>query len=249
MKWNTPLIGVVILMTLTSGCLGSIEDQGNENGLVVTTDSSLVRIQTVYDQGELIEQEDGMIRFDFSDSVFEKEIQFYGISPDDGSEEILIDATETSEIEVLYDKHGYYTVKAFVIDVNGDRETTEIMITIEQEITWTETNTGNPEILYFEADPGNELPSPSYFILNSTVENPSSIIGIDGRSVSVSWSVVNPDGPCLSESRTIDDGESTTWNTLHFSPVGMHELELVIDDGQDAINVEHKVSILYELVE
>jgi len=55
MKWNTPLIGVVILMTLTSGCLGSIEDQGNENGLVVTTDSNLVRIQTVYDQGELIE--------------------------------------------------------------------------------------------------------------------------------------------------------------------------------------------------
>ena len=70
MKWNTPLIGVVILMTLTSGCLGSIEDQGNENGLVVTTDSNLVRIQIVYDQGELIEQEDGMIRFDFSDSVF-----------------------------------------------------------------------------------------------------------------------------------------------------------------------------------
>ena len=87
MKWNTPLIGVVILMTLTSGCLGSIEDQGNENGLVVTTDSNLVRIQTVYDQGELIEQEDGMIRFDFSDSVFEKEILFYGISPDDGREE------------------------------------------------------------------------------------------------------------------------------------------------------------------
>ena len=249
MKWNTPLIGVVILMTLTSGCLGSIEDQGNENGLVVTTDSNLVRIQTVYDQGELIEQEDGMIRFDFSDSVFEKEILFYGISPDDGREEILIDATETSEIDVLYDKHGYYMVEAFAIDVNGDRETTEIMITIEQEITWTETNTGNPEILYFEADPGNELPSPSYFTLNSTVENPSSIIGIDGRSVSVSWSVVNPDGPCLSESRSIEDGDSTTWNTLHFSPVGMHELELVIDDGQDSINIEHKVLILYELVE
>ena len=47
MKWNTPIIGVVILMTLTSGCLGSIEDQGNDNGLVVTTDSNLDRIQTV----------------------------------------------------------------------------------------------------------------------------------------------------------------------------------------------------------
>jgi len=249
MKWNTPLIGVVILMTLTSGCLGSIGDQGNEDGLVVTTDLNLDRIQTVYDQGELIEQENGMIHFDFSDSVFEKEILFYGISPDDGREEIVIDATETSEIDVIYDKHGYYTVKAFAIDANGDRETTEIMITIEQEITWAETNTGNPETLYFEADPGNELPSPSYFILNSTVENPSSIIGIDGRSVSVSWSVVNPDGPCLSESRSIEDGDSTTWNTLHFSPVGMHELELVIDDGQDSINIEHKVLILYELVE
>ena len=249
MKLNAPLIGVLVLMTLTSGCLGSVQDNENGNRLVVTTDSNLDRIQTVYDQGELIQQEDGMVRFDFSESVFEKEILFYGISPDDGREEILIDATETSEIDVLYDKHGYYTVDAFSIDVNGERESTEIIIIIEQEITWTESNTGSPEILYFEADPGNELPSPSYFILNSTVENPSSIIGIDGRSVSVSWSVVNPDGPCLSESRSIEDGDSTTWNTLHFSPVGMHELELVIDDGQDVIDVEHKVSIRYELIE
>lgn len=249
MRWNTPLFGVVILLTLTSGCLGSVGERGNEGGLIVTTDSNLDRIQTVYDQGELIQQEDGMIRFDFSNSVFEKEIQFFGITPDDGREDILIDASETSTLEVTYDKHGYYSVKAFAIDANGDRETTEIIITIEQEITWTETNTGSPEILYFDAEPGNELPSPSYFILNSTVENPSSLIGIDGRSVSVSWSVVNPDGPCLSESRLIEDGESTTWNTLHFSPVGMHELELVIDEGQDAIDIEHKVSILYELAE
>ena len=249
MKLNAPLIGVLVLMTLTSGCLGSVQDNENGNSLVVTTDSNLDRIQTVYDQGELIQQEDGLIRFDFSNTVFDEEILSFGVSPGDGREDIIVDANEAQEIEISYDKHGYYTVEAFAIDVNGERESTEIIITIEQEITWTESNTGSPEILYFEADPGNELPSPSYFILNSTVENPSSIIGIDGRSVSVSWSVVNPDGPCLSESRSIEDGDSTTWNTLHFSPVGMHELELVIDDGQDVIDVEHKVSIRYELIE
>ena len=249
MKLNAPLIGVLVLMTLTSGCLGSVQDNENGNRLVVTTDSNLDRIQTVYDQGELIEQEDGGIKFDFTNSVFVEEILSFGISPGDGREDIIVDANEAQEIEISYDKHGYYTVEAFAIDVNGERESSEIIITIEQEITWTESNTGSPEILYFEADPGNELPSPSYFILNSTVENPSSIIGIDGRSVSVSWSVVNPDGPCLSESRSIEDGDSTTWNTLHFSPVGMHELELVIEDGQDSINVDHRVLILYELIE
>ena len=249
MKLNAPLIGVLVLMTLTSGCLGSIQDNENGNRLVVTTDSNLDRIQTVYDQGELIEQEDGGIKFDFTNSVFVEEILSFGISPGDGREDIIVDANEAQEIEISYDKHGYYTVEAFAIDVNGERESSEIIITIEQEITWTESNTGSPEILYFEADPGNELPSPSYFIVNSTVENPSSIIGIDGRSVSVSWSVVNPDGPCLSESRSIEDGDSTTWNTLHFSPVGMHELELVIEDGQDSINVDHRVLILYELIE
>ena len=249
MKLNAPLIGVLVLMTLTSGCLGSVQDNENGNSLVVTTDSNLDRIQTVYEQGELIEQEDGSIKFDFTNSVFVEEILSFGISPGDGREDIIVDANEAQEIEISYDKHGYYTVEAFAIDVNGERESSEIIITIEQEITWTESNTGSPEILYFEADPGNELPSPSYFILNSTVENPSSIIGIDGRSVSVSWSVVNPDGPCLSESRSIEDGDSTTWNTLHFSPVGMHELELVIEDGQDSINVDHRVLILYELIE
>ena len=249
MKLNAPLIGVLVLMTLTSGCLGSVQDNENGNSLVVTTDSNLDRIQTVYEQGELIEQEDGSIKFDFTNSAFVEEILSFGISPGDGREDIIVDANEAQEIEISYDKHGYYTVEAFAIDVNGERESSEIIITIEQEITWTESNTGSPEILYFEADPGNELPSPSYFILNSTVENPSSIIGIDGRSVSVSWSVVNPDGPCLSESRSIEDGDSTTWNTLHFSPVGMHELELVIEDGQDSINVDHRVLILYELIE
>ena len=192
MKLNTPLIGVLILMTLTSGCLGSVQDNEKVNGLAVTTDTNFDRIVTAYDQGELIQQEDGMIRFDFSESVFVEEILSFGITPGDGREDIVIEADKAQEIEVIYNRHGYYTVKAFAIDVNGDREETEIMITIEQEITWTETNTGNPEILYFEADPGNELPAPSYFILNSTVENPSSLIGIDGRSVSVSWSVIIP---------------------------------------------------------
>ncbi len=129
MKLNAPLIGVLVLMTLTSGCLGSVQDNENGNRLVVTTDSNLDRIQTVYDQGELIEQEDGGIKFDFTNSVFVEEILSFGISPGDGREDIIVDANEAQEIEVSYDKHGYYTVEAFAIDVNGEKESTEIIIT------------------------------------------------------------------------------------------------------------------------
>jgi hypothetical protein len=135
MKLNTPLIGVVILMTLTSGCLGSVQDQGKEAGLIVTTDSNFDRIQTVYEQGELTEQDPGVIQFDFSSSVFIDEILSFGVSPGDGREDIIIDANQVQEIEVTYDKHGYYTVEAFAIDVNGERESTEIIIIIEQEIS------------------------------------------------------------------------------------------------------------------
>ena len=84
-------------MTLTSGCLGSVQDNENGNSLVVTTDSNLDRIQTVYDQGELIEQEDGLIRFDFSNSVFDEEILSFGVSPGDGQEDIIVDANQRSE--------------------------------------------------------------------------------------------------------------------------------------------------------
>ena len=90
MKLNAPLIGVLVLMTLTSGCLGSVQDNENGNSLVVTTDSNLDRIQTVYEQGELIEQEDGSIKFDFTNSAFVEEILSFGISPGDGREDIIV---------------------------------------------------------------------------------------------------------------------------------------------------------------
>ena len=40
----------------------------------------------------------------------------------------------------------------------------------------------------------------------------------------------------------IENGDSVTWNTLHFAPIDMHEIEMTIHEGQDEINIEHVVA-------
>ena len=36
----------------------------------------------------------------------------------------------------------------------------------------------------------------------------------------------------------VENGDSITWNTLHFAPVEMHEIEMTIHEAQDDLNIE-----------
>ena len=77
------------------------------------------------------------------------------------------------------------------------------------------------------------------------LSNPSPLLEIDGRDVDVEWAVINQDGQCLGHREIIENGESFTWNTLHFTPVEMHEVDLTIHEGQDSVDVEHRIELIY----
>ena len=138
-----------------------------------------------------------------------------------------------------------YIVTAYAIDSRDIRVQELHTLVVEQVITWAEENTGNPESMFFEANPGNDGPHPSYFVLNSTVSNPAPFFEVNGQDVDLEWAVLNIDGQCLGHREIIENGDSFTWNTMHFAPVEMHEIDLTIREGQDSLDVNQRLEIRY----
>ena len=66
--------------------------------------------------------------------------------------------------------------------------------------------------------------------------------------MSVTWELTDPNSASKgTKTAQIQDGEEAAWSTnLNFPIAGMHDLTLTIDQGQDRININHVVEILYE---
>ena len=242
---HRPLLfpGLVCLI-LCSGCLGFVSNEEIETNLIVSFDQDRLTIETVYEQRELISSSTATFNVDFSQTTSDVSIETFGITTDDGRY-FTIDASKERTIQLDFEHHGTYSITVYVIDSKGAKlEQTQTLV-VEQIITWTEENTGNPESVFFETTPGNDGPSPSYFILNSTVSNPAPLLELNGRDVDIEWAVINVDGQCLGHREIIENGDSVTWNTLHFAPIEMHEVELTIHEGQDSVNVDHRIELRY----
>ena len=235
--------GMVCLLFL-SGCLGSVFDENIETVLNVEVNNERVRIETIYEQGELSSSSTETIEFDFSGSTSIASFLTFGLITDDGRS-LNVDASQETTISLDFEHHGMYDIELYAIDSEGNNITSSKTIIVEQIVRWSEEGTGNPQSLFFDANPGNDRTPPSYLILNSTVSNPSPIIELNGRDVDVEWAVINVDGQCMGNREIVENGGSITWNTLHFAPVDMHEIEMTIHEGQDEINIEHVVALRY----
>ena len=243
MRRSVLFSGMVCLLFL-SGCLGSVLNENIETVLNVGMSNERITIETIYEQGELTSSSIETIDFDFSGSTSVVSILTFGLVTDDGRS-FSIDATEETTISLDFDHHGMYYIELFAIDSKGNNLTSFKTIIVEQIVRWTEEGTGNPQSLFFDANPGNDGTPPSYLILNSTVSNPSPIIEFNGRDVDVEWAVINVDDQCMGNREVVENGGSVTWNTLHFAPVDMHEIEMTIHEGQDELNIEHVVALRY----
>ncbi|CAI8399146.1 MAG: Uncharacterised protein [Candidatus Poseidoniaceae archaeon] len=243
MRRSVLFSGMVCLLFL-SGCLGSVLNENIETVLNVGLSNERITIETIYEQGELASSSIETIDFDFSGSTSVESILTFGLVTDDGRS-FSIDATEETTISLDFDHHGMYDIELYAIDSKGNNLTSSKTIIVEQIVRWTEEGTGNPQSLFFDANPGNDGTPPSYLILNSTVSNPSPIIEFNGRDVDVEWAVINVDDQCMGNREVVENGGSVTWNTLHFAPVDMHEIEMTIHEGQDDLNIEHVVALRY----
>ena len=227
-----------------AGCLDSFSEDSASIHLNVGFDTAYAMLMTSYDDGQQIGFTEANIRFDFSGTTPIENVQLFGIDSGDGREILVSDNTAEPYVDLQFTKHGLYNVTAFAVDVDGIQTELSIVIRIEHRITWNENNTDLPTSLFIDPTPGNNDLAPSHFVFNSTVHNPS-LFDLDGRDVSISWSVKNDEGICQRKLEDIGNGESAEWKTIHFSPVGLHEFEVKIEDGQDRVDVNHVLEILY----
>ena len=187
--------------------------------------------------------------FNFSDSTASNSLRTYGINPFDRREPITVDAASDSIVSIDFTNHGMYEISAFAIDSKGNTINQTITVRVDLRIDWTETDTNNPLSLPFNPEPNNQGQHPKMIEIISNVENPALIgsIGDSGQTVRLTWQLVDElDDICQSRNGQINDGDTMMWQTLYFNTYMLHELRILMDEGQDSVNVNQSVSVLYD---
>jgi hypothetical protein len=101
-------------------------------------------------------------------------------------------------------------------------------------------------------EPDNNGPAPKLLTIQSTVENPSTTGPLGaGGPVTITWELTNADSESKGmKSEQIADGQDAVWDfSLSIPDKEIHELSVNIDQGQDRININHIVDILYDATE
>ena len=200
-----------------------------------------------YVDGELESATHVVLNFDFSNTDGMNPLSLFGIELVEREETITVDALAESIVSVEFSSHGMYTLKAFAIDNQGVKETTEIVVRIELRMEWFESNTYEPTPLVIDPIPFHGGASPDTIHIHSTVENPELIAG---REVEFTWSLVDGnEDACQVRNGLVHDGEFADWETIHFNTFQVHELKIKYDSGQDYINVDQTVLIAYSALE
>jgi hypothetical protein len=247
MRRFTSVLMLLLSSSCMAGCLSADEDQLGIEVLVDASSMSGTIVHT-YADGEQTSWSNVTIDFDFSMTTSEEALVTFGIDPMDGRMPSTISASSGSIVSVEFVDHGIYNVTAFAIDASGEQRDASVSIQVDMRIDWTESNTENPQALEFNPIPANGGAQPLVIIINSTVENPTLLadFGVGGQSVDFSWNIADEyNDVCQSKSGEVNDGESVTWDTIHFNTYLAHELRINYEDGQDSISVQQSVSIQY----
>ena len=231
-----------------AGCIGPSSDESMIDLFVDLETTSGTVVETYLD-GELVSLDAVDVSFDFSQTTSSLDLVKFGLDAMDGSEPMTIDASESSTLTHSFVEHGIHNVTLFAIDAAGTQNNQSASIRIDLRIEWSEQGTNEPMALPFNPTPNNGGTHPVMIEINSTVENPSLIQGISGggQTVQFSWNIVDElDDTCQSKNGQAEDGNADTWSTVHFNTYLLHELRVVLEDGQDALNIQQTVLIVYE---
>ena len=237
----------LLMFSMLAGCLGNDDnDEADLITLVVHFDSTNGTIQQSFLGGSQISFTGVTFSFDFARTTSDYGLETFSLLPGDGREAIVIDASESANIDVEYQLHGLYSVVLEAEDINGNTANQTVLLRVEQSISWSEANSADPDTMEINTTPGNEESSPSQIVLESIVENPS-IFGTPGSPVTVTWELTDPESNSKgTKTDQIVDGEEKSWDfNLNLPAQGLHDLTVSIDQGQDRININHLVDILY----
>ena len=243
-RFQTVVFSVLILGTM-SGC--TFFDESDDGfDLNVEFDASNKTIIETYSDGELESLSDVTVIFDFSNTG--TDLQLIGVNKNDGSDLIEKSLDDGSILTVNFQSHGKYNLSIYAVSKAGVTETIETQISVDLRILWFENSTSEPTPLDFNPIPDNAGEHPSMIEVESEVSNPSVFNDFSGgQSVQFSWTITDELGDtCQRNDREVSDGDSETWETIHFNTYLLHELGVSYEDGQDLINIYHDVLITYQ---
>ena len=237
----------LLMFSMLAGCLGNDDnDEADLINLVVHFDSTNGTIQQSFLGGSQISFTGVTFSFDFARTTSDYGLETFSLLPGDGREAIVIDASESANIDVEYQLHGLYSVVLEAEDINGNTANQTVLLRVEQSISWSEANSADPDTMEINTTPGNEDSNPKQLSISSTVENPS-LQNIPSSPVTVTWELTDPESNSKgTKTDQIVDGEEKSWDfNLNLPTQGLHDLTVTIDQGQDRININHLVDILY----
>ena len=245
-------IGLVCIL-LSFSLVGCVSDTQPTEGfeLIVDFENTSGTIVHSYVDGDLVSTSNVFLDFDFSNTVSSNQLIEFGIRLVHNGDTPSVNPDLTSQISIEFTHHGIYEIMAYAIGENGHEESKSIIVRIENEINWLESNTYNPKPITINPIPNPLGIFPASIIIDSTIENPVLIENIGGgREVEVTWSLFDQqEDACQTKNDIIYEGEEVNWNTIHFNTYEVHDLTISYDDGQDYINIDHTILIQYSAIE
>ena len=245
-------IGLVCIL-LSFSLVGCVSDTQPTEGfeLIVDFENTSGTIVHSYVDGDLVSTSNVFLDFDFSNTVSSNQLIEFGIRLVHNGDTTSVNPDLTSQISIEFTHHGIYEIIAYAIGENGHEESKSIIVRIENEINWLESNTYNPKPITINPIPNPLGIFPASIIIDSTIENPVLIENIGGgREVEVTWSLFDQqEDACQTKNDIIYEGEEVNWNTIHFNTYALHDLTISYDEGQDYINIDHTILIQYSAIE
>ena len=247
----SPIALVCILLSFS--LVGCVSDTQPTEGfeLIVDFENTSGTIVHSYVDGDLVSTSNVFLDFDFSNTVSSNQLLEFGIRLVHNGDTTSVNPDLTSQISIEFTHHGIYEIIAYAIGENGHEESKSIIVRIENEINWLESNTYNPKPITINPIPNPLGIFPASIIIDSTIENPVLIENIGGgREVEVTWSLFDQqEDACQTKNDIIYEGEEVNWNTIHFNTYELHDLTISYDEGQDYINIDHTILIQYSAIE
>ena len=245
-------IGLVCIL-LSFSLVGCVSDTQPTEGfeLIVDFENTSGTIIHSYIDGDLVSTSNVFLDFDFSNTISSNQLIEFGIQLVHNGDTTSVNPDLTSQISIEFTHHGIYEIMAYAIGENGHEESKSIIVRIENEINWLESNTYNPKPITINPIPNPLGIFPASIIIDSTIENPVLIENIGGgREVEVTWSLFDQqEDACQTKNDIIYEGEEVNWNTIHFNTYELHDLTISYDEGQDYINIDHTILIQYSAIE
>ena len=239
------LVFSIFLLSTLSGCT-FFDENGEGFNLKVDINVSNTTIIETYSDGELESLTGVSINFDFSNTT--TDLQLIGVDRNDGSSSIEKSPDDGLILTAYFQSHGKYNLSIYAVSEAGLTETITTQIAIDLRILWFENSTSEPKPLDFNPIPDNAGEHPTMIEVESEVSNPSVFNDFSGgQSVQFSWTITDELGDtCQRNDREVSDGDSETWETIHFNTYLLHELGVTYNDGQDLIDIYHDVLITYQ---